>query len=243
METPHVGKALEQVALQALLLHARCNDEFSPRDLCVRSQCGSGLGLTLRGGPSVEVWNDIDLFPYAGEDPPEDERTRLVKQLLSEHVNRLEAKPDCSGALFQPRNSSNRSGDVYGLFRTKSRDEYVLLVVQCKDCPDNDIYKLENKWLYSKKAFPDPVIQLSSEDTGARDAVVRVVHLLMTSNEVPEMSGAIESNAGIITFESMRSWNPTAAYALECANGLRKLYCELPQAMTALVKDGEPHSD
>ncbi len=121
---------------------------------------------------------------------------------------------------------------MYGLFRTKSSDEYALLVVQCKDwfkSPDHDIYKMENKWQHSKIVFPDPVIQLSIEGTETRDFVVRVVHLLVTSNEMAEMLMPIEENAGIITFESMRSWNPTAAYALECASGLRKLYCELPQ--------------
>lgn len=248
-----VGKALEQVALQALLLHARCNEDFSPGALCVESQCGSGLGLTLKGGASVEVWNEIKLFPYAGKDPPKDEQKRLVRQLLFEHVSKLEAKPECSGALFQPSDEKNKGGDVYGLFRSVSSDEYVLLVVQCKDWfnkPRNNVTlerrfsgKLKKDWGKSKKVFPDPVIQLSREDTGTRDIVVRVVHLLVTSNEVPEMWGAIEDNTGIITFQSMRSWNPTAAYALECASGLRKLYSEFPKTMPASEEGVEPYSD
>ena len=228
---------------------------FSPGALCVESHCGSGLiGLKLKGGPSVEVWNDIELFPYGGSGQPADEQKRLVRQLLSEYVSRLEAKPHCPGALFQPSESSNKGGGVFGLFRSQSSHEYVLLVVQCKDwlskprnkvAPESVSGDLENNWNKSKSVFPDPFIELSGDGTGTstRGAVVWVVNLLLTSNEVPEMSRPIEDNAGIITFESMRNWNPTAAYALECARGLRKLYSELPQAMPAAEEDVEPHSD
>ena len=93
--------------------------------------------------------------------------------------------------------------------------------------------ELRAEWNKSKSVFPDKVILLTSEDSCTRNVVVRVVHLPMTSNEVPKMSRPFEENGGIITFESMRYWIPTAAYALECARGLRRLYAELPQAMLA----------
>ncbi len=92
------------------------------------------------------------------------------------------------------------------------------------------------KWNKSKSVFPDQLIQLTDGVASTRNVIVRVVQLLITSNDVPVMSQPIEDNAGVITFKSMRNWNPTAAYALECARGLRKLYSELPQTMPAAKK-------
>ena len=240
--TAQIGKALEQVALQALLLYARCDEDFSPDTFCNGNQCGSGLGLRLKGGPSVETWKDIVQFPCNGSVQSAEKRLRLTRQLLSKYVNRLEAKPDCSGALFQPSDAGNIGGDVFGLFRSATSDEYILLAVLCKDWLDRVPQKevsptsdsdILTKWNKSKSVLPDQVIQLKSEGNSARNVNVRVIHLLLSSDAVPVMSNPIEDNGGVITFESMRYWNPTAAYALECERGLRKRNYELPRTMAA----------
>ena len=237
-----IEKALEEVALYSLLLYARCNENFSPNTFCYGNECGSGLELRLRSGSSVEVWKDIVQIPYNESVQSADGRLQRARQLFSKYVYRLERKPGCSGALFQLSDTGNMGGDVYGLFRSAASDEYVLLVVQCKDwfgrrhhtdVTSTSDDELRAEWNKSKSVFPDKVIHLKKKNFSTKNVVVRVLHLLMTSNDLPKMLSPIEKNRGIITFQSMRYWIPPAAYALECTRELRKLFYQLPQTMLA----------
>ncbi len=81
----------------------------------MEQQCGSGLNLRIKGGSSVEVWKDIVQFPYNGSDQSADERLQLVRQFLSNYINRLDVKLGCSGALFQPSDAGNMGVNVFWL--------------------------------------------------------------------------------------------------------------------------------
>ena len=136
------GKAFESVLLQSLLLHARSNI-LSPRQWC--STCG--FDVELYSG-NVALWTDIDSFPYSPE------KLTLADQ-VQKFVNRL-VKEKADGALFQPTNTSNRGGDVFGLFKNFESGSYELFVFECKSwfLDTSPKHKtLREAWNHSKEIF------------------------------------------------------------------------------------------
>jgi hypothetical protein len=220
------GKSLERVAATALLLYARSNAFFTPAMMCNTSMCGEGLGITLEGGKGVEYWEDITAFPT---DPDTNSTS------LQQAVERLMASKDCPGAIFHPSYKSNKGGDVYGLFKADREASLVLLTIQCKDWfkddsrqEDGKLIKYHEMWRISQEDLGF----LRSHDTelvvnGTR-VTVRVLYLLVSSNELQEKVQC-RDDEGVVTAASMRSWLPTAAYAMEGAHKLRQLFVVAPE--------------
>jgi hypothetical protein len=216
------GKPLESAFLQSFLLHARCNEYVYPNKLCVNELCGEGLHVKLQGGPAVQCWVDVQEFPYTGET----KSAHSVSKSLGALVRRLEKNEEHRGAVFQPLHAKNMGGDVYGLFRAEGEYEfkYVLLSIQVKDYfwEKTKNIDLVAGWKKSKNVFPEDIIKV--KDLEGKMIKVRRINLLMTSNEVTVKTGLCKEFDGVITFQSMRNWLPTASFALESAHGLRKIF-------------------
>ena len=228
---PQAGKALESAFLQSFLLYARCNEDVYPNKLCVKELCGEGLHVNLQGGPTVQCWVDVEEFPYTGET----KSARSVSESLGMLTSRLEKNKDHRGAVFQPLLEGNMGGDVYGLFRAEGEYEfkYVLLSIQAKDYfwEKTENIDLVARWEKSKTVFPEDIIEV--KDREGKTIKVRRINLLMTSNEVTVKAGLCKEFDGVITFQSMRNWLPTASFALENAYGLRKIFAfPLPSSET-----------
>ena len=228
---PQAGKALESAFLQSFLLYARCNEDVYPNKLCVKELCGEGLHVNLQGGPTVQCWDDVQEFPYTGET----KSARSVSESLGMLISRLEKDEECRGAVFQPLLEGNMGGDVYGLFRAEGEYEfkYVLLSIQAKDYfwEKTENIDLVARWEKSKTVFPEDIIEV--KDREGKTIKVRRINLLMTSNEVTVKTGLCKEFDGVITFQSMRNWLPTASFALEHAHGLRKIFAfPLPPSET-----------
>jgi hypothetical protein len=220
------GKSLERVAATALLLYARSNAFFTPAMMCNTSMCGEGLGITLEGGKGVEYWEDITAFPT---DPDTNSTS------LQQAVERLMASKDCPGAIFHPSYKYNKGGDVYGLFKVDGGVSFVLLTIQCKDWFKDDLkqgeelIKYHEMWRKSQKhlKFLRSNAQLVENVNGTR-VTVKMLFLLLSSNELQERVEC-RDDEGVVTAASMRSWLPTAAYAMEGAHKLRQLFVVAPE--------------
>ena len=236
------GNTLANVFLRAFLLCARCNNFIYLNKLCLEAQWGKGVYLAVEGGPRVEYWDDVIQFP------PIDEANctpRSISESLGELISRLEANEECPGAVFQPLYTGKTGGNVFGLFRFLKgaiddykfrcyyedyehycKYDYVLLNIHAKEYAPGKSSQLSRyriaAWRKSNKAFPEDVITVRG--LGGKSLKVARINLLMTSNEISSNSGRRKEFEGIITPQSMHNWLPTASFALESIDGLRKLY-------------------
>ena len=208
------GMALEKVAVSSLLLFARSNHyDFNLNVLCTE---GHQVDCMVQGGPTVELWTDVESFPWSSPNhrPP-------LSAVVTDLITRLNnASPDCRGVVFRPTNQHNMCGDVYGLFRKVDGRGYALLVLQCKDW-FIAAGKLEKKWDESRKELPTNHLgDLDLKDDGL---IVTPIFLLFSSNGLSE-NKPLQKNCGVVSILSMRNWLPTASYACEMAQKLQQIY-------------------
>ena len=217
-----------RVTAASLLLFARSNDKFSPKELCSAHHCGKELDVSLKGGASVEHWTDIESFTSIGT---------ASAERLEVLVKRLRAA-GAAGAIFSPTNKNTGVGDVFGLFKVNAQDNFVLLIAQCTDWFgekflvqfDQELSVADSWRKHRPQVYPQSEIQIQDDEHG-KTIKVKVIHLLFSANDVPNLQAT--DYEGVVTFKSMRSWLPTAAYACEAITHLNAVFgfsgLEIPQ--------------
>jgi hypothetical protein len=209
------GKPFESVVLHSVLSVARSNPSFNPSTWCQQHQC-SFDSSDITGGGSVQLWDDIELFPDGAD----------VCGHLQKLVDRLKTE-GAVGAVFQPKDVYNQCGDVYGLFEDALSGGYLLLVMQCKDWFQNFVVDpktrekvaIEAKWRSAQRKFRNAgEIKVK---VGSKVVQVKPYYLLFSASD-PGIS--VREGEGIVTTASMRNWLPSAAYAMQLAQMMNRAF-------------------
>ena len=219
------AKYCGKVMSNAVLLFSRANDEFSPKVFCLGTYTGEAfddLTLKLDGGKKVQ-YKKIQTFPPAGV---------LTVEQIGQFV-RDNLPSDGVGTIVVPENKDNLV-DYFAIFRSsRYRSRIIVLTFQSKlwfdDLTKNDGHtqKYEDiisSWKQHNTKFPIGPIKV--KDVDGKDMTIECLHILQTANDIEKimMNFKCAENEGIGTIAQMRSWNPTASFAIENAMHMRKLF-------------------
>jgi len=242
------GKAWEQVLAAALLLYTRSNDGFSPSVFCGKKLCGEVICRTeLRGGETVEFWEDVHAFP-------KDVQSSLMdRKVTADELRELIARipKTSSGALFIPKYQYNLKSDIVGIFKSDVGD-YVVLCIQAKDWFRDEIRTQEggttnilDKWR-EYETFPEPMQVLDKNQN--REVTVTPFHLLLTTNaltietrDLDKSKAPLHAREGMGSIRELVNWLPTAGFACQLGEKLRELFSPVPPSAEEGSSDPDPN--
>ena len=223
------GQPFEVLTEMALLLHFRCNKNFELSTLCHNNPAATELlSATVKAGVTTQHITNVPFFPV---DPkPEDgEPVRLTAEAKAF----FEEQTDCA-KVCRLTTPNNAGVDIMCLLPlSNSNGKRILLLVECKDRPviHQDVVK---HWKFNRSYFCNSFIDINAQQV--RNPVpaylerhnITPVFLLFSSNPIHEFvlrrRVRLDCNMVVTDFVQMRQWQPTTAFAADCAHRIRRLF-------------------
>eukprot|EP00047_Mylnosiga_fluctuans_P007737 m.255230 g.255230 ORF g.255230 m.255230 type:complete len:716 (+) comp19368_c0_seq1:127-2274(+) len=212
------GRFFERIVEKALVLFALCNDHFTLGQLCGREGTGGIWDDELLGGSTIKHITDVPCLPF---DPHRHTGAPI-------DVSGLETLLQAPGWIAAPTNSSGVGSDVFCCFQRADRQGFVLLAINAKDHfvahP-----KLVSTWHYGNRFFRDATVDHNCDHHLANGCPALLhrynmipVFMLFSANPIPAPPD-LDPNECITDLVGMRDWQPSTAYAAECAHRLRQI--------------------
>ena len=228
-----VGRPLEVLLQSALHLFFLGNDTFTLEQLgdpfataATRSASArdSIFGVELRGGLGAHVVDDVDVFPFTQNfSNVESWNTSRAAAFLAQSANVAQ--------VMMPSSHDNMGHDVLCLLPRTDNGGSVLLVIQCK----NSISKKRNllaEWQEHFWHFTDKIKKINGVTNPVpaflEEHKITPVFMLFTTNPIARANLRLDKShhkLHTITADltSMRSWQPSTAYAAETALWMRRV--------------------
>lgn len=227
------GKPFEDLVEAALVLFLHHNTKFELSQLCGGST--PLLSTLVCGGATTVHRTDIDYFPFHPQPATSPgDQGQPWDVVYAEQLFATLSAP----LIFRPSHRRNVSGDIFCLLPFADKVGALLVVIQCRA-----LFNRQNrptplqKWRSGRRFFTDATLAYTPSNEVRPNPIpalltannITPVFLLFSTNPVDTASAGLLPDEGVVDLVQMRTWQPTTAFAAECATALRAVLRTTPE--------------